>query len=146
MKHIRFLLLLALVTLSSCREGSYKLYVLFDNVEGLAEDSKVTSSGYTIGRIESMKLHKNGVLAELRFDNDVKIPQGSAFSIITPGLISPPQIDVELDYNKKAYYKSGDLLIGKTRGSLLEEKAIPDSLAVEKLRRLIDTLAKHKEH
>lgn len=145
MKPIRFVLLFVLLTLASCSDDGYKLYVLFDNVEGLAEDSKVTSSGYTIGRIENMRLHKSGVVAELRFDNDVQIPQGSSFSIITPGLISPPQIDVELDYDKKVYYKSGDTLIGKTPGSLLsEESKVPDSLAVEQLRQLIDTLAGYK--
>lgn len=145
MKRFSILFILTLLTLS-CSSDKYRLYVVFDNVEGLSEDSKVTSSGLTIGSIEDLKLHENGVLAELEFDNDVRIPEGSLFRIIEPGLISSPVIDVELASNEKNNYKSGDTLNGKLRGHpFFEAKPLPDTLRVEKLHQLIDTLAKLKK-
>lgn len=147
MKSMRFLTLFALLTLSSCSEGNYKLFAIFNNVEGLSEDSEVRASGLKIGHVEKMWLDEKGnVVAELHINNDVAIPVGSEIAIENESMVlADKHIEVDIKPDAEKNHNPGDILIGKTRNDLLlEENNMPDSLAVEKLHQLIDTLAGHK--
>ncbi len=47
-------------------DDTYRLYAMFDDVTGLAPGTKVTIAGYTVGRVEELKLEGTHVRVDLR--------------------------------------------------------------------------------
>ena len=70
-------------------EKSKKLYVEYDNVEGLTSSAPVTISGKNIGKVNAITLQNNGkLLVELLINEDTfPISKSSIAQIYEPGFI-----------------------------------------------------------
>jgi phospholipid/cholesterol/gamma-HCH transport system substrate-binding protein len=90
-----------------------KLYVEYDNVEGLATSAPVTVSGKTIGKVNSIELNKNGKLVvEIQInEDDFPISKTSVAQIYEPGFIAGKQIAIIPNYRDQNMVVSGDKLI-----------------------------------
>ena len=98
------LIIMALLACSCSKD--YSLCLVFDNVEGLKDDSKVLLNGVEIGEINDMKAFANGVYVDVSINADYKIPKNSAFSLIQPGFMEQKFID-----GKSSLLKSNTLRI-----------------------------------
>jgi phospholipid/cholesterol/gamma-HCH transport system substrate-binding protein len=90
-----------------------KLYVEYDNVEGLVTSAPVTVSGKIIGKVNSIELNKNGnLLVELQINEDnFPISKSSTAQIYEPGVIAGKQIAIIPNYKDVSMTVSGDKLI-----------------------------------
>ena len=89
-----------------------KLFVEYENVEGLAVSAPVTVSGKIIGKVRSIVLNPNGkLLVELQInEEDFPIQKSSLAQIYEPGPIGGKQIAIIPNYNDKMLAVSGDKL------------------------------------
>ena len=90
-----------------------KLFVEYENVEGLAVSAPVTVSGKIIGKVRSIVLNPNGkLLVELQInEEDFPIQKSSLAQIYEPGPIGGKQIAIIPNYNDKMLAVSGDKLV-----------------------------------
>ncbi|SFA91727.1 phospholipid/cholesterol/gamma-HCH transport system substrate-binding protein [Flavobacterium swingsii] len=90
-----------------------KLFVEYDNVEGLATSAPVTVSGKVIGKVNSIVLNTNGkLLVELQIDDDqFPISKTSVAQIYEPGVIAGKQIAIIPNYKDNNMTSDGDKLL-----------------------------------
>ncbi len=90
-----------------------KLYVEYDNVEGLVSSAPVTISGKIIGKVNSIELSKSGkLLVELQInEDDFPISKTSVAQIYEPGPIGGKQIAIIPNYKDTNMTVDGDRLI-----------------------------------
>ena len=115
-----------------------KLYVEYDNVEGLATSAPVTINGKIIGKINLISLMNNGkLLIELQInDDDFPISKTSLAQIYEPGFIGGKQIAIIPDYKNKNLAVSGDKLASDVKMGLMSsvgEKLVPTQQKIDKL-------------
>ncbi|HXC03198.1 MAG TPA: MCE family protein [Bacteroidia bacterium] len=111
----KLLPLFALLTLLfACNPGkSRKLYVLYEDADGLTTSANIMSRGLKIGTVTSLNLYGNKkIVAELTFDQEIRIPRPSTFSLITTDLLGGKAILADFS-DSKTYYKPGDTLEGR---------------------------------
>lgn len=107
-----------------------RLFVEYDNVEGLAVSAPVTISGKIIGKVDKIELNANGkLLVELQInEEDFPISKTSVAEIYEPGFIGGKQIAIVPNYMDKNEAVSGDKLIAGVKLGLtssLGEKLTP---------------------
>lgn len=90
-----------------------KLFVEYDNVEGLATSAPITVSGKVIGKVNSITLNTNGkLLVELQIDDDeFPISKTSIAQIYEPGVIAGKQIAIIPNYKDANITNDGDKLL-----------------------------------
>jgi phospholipid/cholesterol/gamma-HCH transport system substrate-binding protein len=115
-----------------------KLYVDYDNVEGLAESAPVTISGKIIGKVSAIKLGSNGkLLVEIQVDDENSfISKSSVAEIYEPGFIGGKQIAVIPNYKDPVKIKSGDHLLSNIKLGMLStfgDKLEPTQQKIDKL-------------
>ncbi len=100
-----------------------KLFVEYDNVEGLATSAPVTVSGKIIGKVTSITLSKNGRLeVELQInEDDFPISKSSVAQIYEPGFIGGKQIAIIPNYKDTNMTVSGDKLLSDIKLGLTDE-------------------------
>ncbi|MBC7641773.1 MAG: MCE family protein [Flavobacterium sp.] len=98
-----------------------KLYVQYDNVEGLSTGAPVTVSGKIIGKVASIVLDNSGkLLLELQIDEkDFPISKSSIAQIYEPGPIGGKQIAIIPNYKDSAMAVSGDKLMPEIKLGLI---------------------------
>jgi len=129
--------------LTSCGQHDYKLFFIFDNVDGLTAKSEVTSNGLKIGIVDKLQLFKNKVLVTAIMDESVQIPKNSNVFIQSNGLLGQKIISVVLDTTATIYHVDKDTIYGKVHMELLSDSTRfrIDSTTVKNLKPLVDTLA-----
>ena len=115
-----------------------KLYVEYDNVEGLATSAAVTINGKIIGKVNLISLNSNGkLLVEIQInDDDFPISKTSIAQIYEPGFIGGKQIAIIPDYKNKNLAVSGDMLSSDVKTGLMSsvgEKLVPTQQKINKL-------------
>ncbi|UMY66251.1 MlaD family protein [Flavobacterium sp. HJ-32-4] len=112
MQKIGFLLAIFWL-LDSCsqRQETYRMYVKFNNVEGLNIESIVESRGVTIGKVRKMDLCQNGVIVEVEIDKKVKIPVDSKFCVKDRGVLTR-SIEVTMVGKKRKILTEKDTVDG----------------------------------
>lgn len=115
-----------------------KLYVVYDNVAGLAPSSPVTVNGLTIGKINKIDVLENGkMLVEMAITNEqVQIAKSSLAEIQGMGIVGGREIAIIVNFDDKNYAVSGDTLKAANKLGLAEELAVqmePLKIKVEKL-------------
>jgi phospholipid/cholesterol/gamma-HCH transport system substrate-binding protein len=97
-----------------------KLYVEYDNVEGLVTSAPVTISGKMIGKVNSIVLNDNGkLLVEMQINEEnFPISKSSVAQIYEPGFIGGKQIAIVPNYLDKQIAVSGDKLIPDVKQGL----------------------------
>lgn len=122
-----------------------KLFVEYDNVEGLATSAPVTVSGKVIGKVNSIKLNTSGkLLVELQIDDDeFPISKTSIAQIYEPGVIAGKQIAIIPNYKDGNMTLDGDKLISGIKLGLtdaLGEKLEPLQVRLDKVLANADAL------
>jgi phospholipid/cholesterol/gamma-HCH transport system substrate-binding protein len=89
-----------------------KLYVEYDNVEGLAPAAPVTISGKIIGKVNTITLNPNGkLLVEMQInEEEFPISKSSIAQIYEPGFIGGKQIAIVPNFADKTLAVTGDKL------------------------------------
>lgn len=119
-----------------------KLFVAYENVEGLTVSAPVTISGKVIGKVNAITLNTNGKLVvELQIDEEqFPISKSSIAQIYEPGFIGGKQIAIFPNYNDKNIANSGDTLLSEVKLGLtdaLGQKLAPTQQKIDKL--LVDS-------
>lgn len=83
-----------IVVLFSCNHERNRLTILFDNVEGLKEESGVYYRGLVVGKVKKLALADHGVLVDISLADSLRIPMNSRF-IISPSVLSGSHITIE---------------------------------------------------
>jgi phospholipid/cholesterol/gamma-HCH transport system substrate-binding protein len=125
--------------------GHKKLFVEYDNVEGLVASAPVTISGKNIGKVKSIKLIENGkLLVELQInEEDFPISKSSVAQIYEPGIIAGKQISIIPNYKDPNIAVSGDKLVAETKLGLtdaLGQKLTPLQIKLDKILQNADRL------
>ncbi|MCS7244250.1 MAG: MlaD family protein, partial [Candidatus Calescibacterium sp.] len=86
----------------------YSIYLIFKDVSGLSEDSKVYMSGVEIGRVEDLSFQNDyTVKVKIVINKKFKIPKNSIF-YIAGNIMSERYLYIEPFVNNE-YYKDGDI-------------------------------------
>lgn len=67
----------------------YKIYAVFDNIEGISVGSDVMIAGIKVGEVLQLSLDKKDYSASvaLKLNKDIKIPEDSRLSVVSSGLL-----------------------------------------------------------
>ncbi|WP_394759687.1 MlaD family protein [Flavobacterium sp.] len=122
-----------------------KLFVEYENVEGLATSAPVTVSGKVIGKVNSIVLNTNGkLLVELQIDDDqFPISKTSMAQIYEPGVIAGKQIAIIPNYKDTNLTVDGDKLLSGIKLGLtdaLGQKLEPLQVRLDKVLANADAL------
>jgi phospholipid/cholesterol/gamma-HCH transport system substrate-binding protein len=117
---------------------SKKLFVEYDNVEGLVNSAPVTISGKIIGKVNAITLNNNGkLLVELQINEETfPISKSSLAQIYEPGFIGGKQIAIIPNYADKNMTADGDKLVADIKLGLtssLGNKLEPTQQKIEGL-------------
>lgn len=115
-----------------------KLYVEYDNVEGLVTSAPVTISGKIIGKVNSIELNKTGkLLVELQINEETfPISKSSIAQIYEPGFIGGKQIAIIPNYKDTNMTVTGDKLLSDTKLGLTDavgKKLVPTQQKIDGL-------------
>ena len=104
---------------------NYKtIYVVYDNVEGLATSSPVTINGKTIGKVNSINLNeKFKSVVEMQIDGDYKIAKSSIAELYAPSPIGGKQLAIIPNLNDSNLIINGDYLKASSKLGLTDELA-----------------------
>ncbi len=107
-------LILTFLKVFSFSGSSYRLNVLFDDVNGLKVGNEVRFAGVPVGKVEDIVVDGSKVKAVLKLDEKQKVPRNSQFSIGMDGVmgskfvtIAPPEIATGL------VFKPDETITGK---------------------------------
>ncbi len=105
-------------------DSSNKLYVVYENVAGLAPSAPVTLNGLTIGKVNSITINADGkLLVELHITTDFPIAKSSIAEIYDSGLVGGRQIAIKPNLLDKNYTVSGDYLQASSKLGLTDALA-----------------------
>ena len=97
-----------------------KIYLVFDNVQGLSAKAHVQTRGMKIGRITNMSLlGSDKILVELTIDPQANIPRGSVFTLANGDFLGTKEIRVDFS-EAKDFYKTNDTVKGTNEKSLFD--------------------------
>ena len=122
-----------------------KLYVEYDNVEGVVKSAAVTLNGLVVGNISNITINQTTgkILVELQVKTDFPISKSSTAAIYEPGFIAGKQIAIYPNYADKTVIADGDVLKGVITAGLtesLKEKLVPLQEKFEKVLLNVDKL------
>jgi phospholipid/cholesterol/gamma-HCH transport system substrate-binding protein len=101
------------------RETYLAYYLRFSQVSTLAQDDPVKVNGVKLGKVNSIALHKNGVLVQISLRNDVKIPIDSEIRVQNIGLLGERQIGMILGDSSRMFSTS-DTIRGQFDAGIAE--------------------------
>ena len=105
-------------------DSSNKLYVVYENVAGLATSAPVTLNGLTIGKVNSITINPDGkLLVELHITTDFPISKSSIAEIYDSGIVGGRQIAIKPNLSDKNYTVSGDYLQASSKLGLTDALA-----------------------
>ena len=115
-----------------------KLFVEYDNVEGLFASAPVTISGKIVGKVNAITLNKNGkLLVEIQInEEDFPIQKSSLAEIYEPGFIGGKQIAIIPNYKDPVLAVSGDKLFPRVKQGMIGafgEKFEPTQAKLDRL-------------
>ena len=115
-----------------------KLFVEYDNVEGLFASAPVTISGKIVGKVNAITLNKNGkLLVEIQInEQDFPIQKSSLAEIYEPGFIGGKQIAIIPNYKDPVLAVSGDKLMPHVKQGMIGafgEKFEPTQAKLDRL-------------
>jgi len=125
--------------------SSDSYFAIYNNVDGLEEASPVYISGFQVGVVETVKLHKefkDKIVVKFTIEEKVKLPIGTEAVIFPATLLAGKAIKLKMpDFNE--FYENGDTLIGvleKDLVSSLSEELLPVKNKIENLVVSIDSV------
>lgn len=107
-----------------------KYFVIYDNVEGLANSNSVLLNGVGVGRVTSIKLlpkKNNLIVVGLEVNSDIVIGDATSATLESDGLLGGKSIDLLLGNNSRVF-SNGDTIHGIVKqpiSAMISEKALP---------------------
>jgi phospholipid/cholesterol/gamma-HCH transport system substrate-binding protein len=101
---------------------SRKIYMVFDNLNGLAKSNEVKIKGYVIGKVYDLNAKDadlNGIVATINLSENVNIPNDSKASISSP-LIGSAFITI-VKGSSATFLQDGDTLQTKIEAGLVDD-------------------------
>ncbi len=126
-------------------------YVVYNNIDGLEEASPVYLSGYKVGVVETIKLHKtkkDKIIVKFSVEEDIKLPRNTEAIIYPATLIAGKAIKLNLSNNSEMYAK-GDTIVGILEQDLissLSDELMPVKNKIENLVVSIDSVLAIFDH
>jgi len=125
--------------------SSYKnFYTIYDNVEGLSASANVALNGFSVGKIDDIKILNNGkMLVKVQVNSDFPISKSSVLQIYEPGFISGKQIAIIPNFEDENLAQDGDTLRGDIKSGMfaqMGDKLNPIQRKVETTLTSADTL------
>jgi len=125
--------------------SSDSYYAIYDNVDGLEEASPVYISGFQVGVVETVKLHKkyrDKIVVKFTIEEKIKLPQGTQAVIFPATLLAGKAIKLKLT-DLQEFYQNGDTVTGILEVDLvssLSEELLPVKNKIEDLVVSIDSV------
>lgn len=107
-----------------------RYYVVYSNIDGLTISNPVTLNGFTVGRVNNIKIipERNYlIVVELDINDELQIGDSTLAVLANTDFLGGKSIDLHLGRNSKVY-QNGDTLKGfkeKALTDVLGEKAMP---------------------
>ena len=104
-------------------DSSRKIYVIYDNTEGLTSSNPVTLNGNSIGKVQNISFTKDGsakILVQLVIENSIKISINSKAEIYDTGIIGGKGVRILPTFDGAANIESGDMLGGTIKLGLVD--------------------------
>lgn len=125
--------------------GQYKVQVELPSTGGLYQNGNVSYRGVDVGKVQSVTLTENGVIAELSINSDTKIPNNSTAAVHSVSAVGEQYIEFIPDENTKAtgYLKDGAVVedgnVPVEVGTLLDQaNRLLEQIQDTRLRRVMD--------
>jgi phospholipid/cholesterol/gamma-HCH transport system substrate-binding protein len=94
---ILFVIFTMKITNKKINEEFYRLYAIFDNIEGVNIGTKVKIGGIEIGEVEKLNIDNNyKIKLVLKIKKDMLLPTDSNIKIATSGLIGGKYLRVDV--------------------------------------------------
>ena len=120
-------------------DSSNKLFVIYENVAGLAPSAPVTLNGLTIGKVNAINIQTDGkLLVELTITTDFPMSKSSIAEIYDSGLVGGRQIAIKPNLEDKNYTVSGDYLQASSKLGLTDALAQQLEPLQSKLQQVLD--------
>ncbi|MBI4386291.1 MAG: MCE family protein [Elusimicrobia bacterium] len=103
-------------------EKRYPIFVRFNDVTGLAEDSQVKLSGVEVGKVRNLDFHDGKVLVEARIRKDAPVYRDAVISVGSTGLIGSKFLQIDQGKAASGTLPAGAEIEGQDTPSL--EKSI----------------------
>jgi phospholipid/cholesterol/gamma-HCH transport system substrate-binding protein len=103
-------------------DSSRKVFVVYDNVEGLASSSPVTLNGHTIGRVQEIGFTTDGtakIKVLLSIEDDIQFSKNSIAELYDTGLIGGKGIAIIPAFDDDEDAMSGDVLVGTSKSGIM---------------------------
>lgn len=107
----------------SSKSGNYSVYAHFENVSGLAERSKVSIAGVSVGHVAEIKFEQESYSALIRMEiskNVNQLTEDTTAVIYTEGLLGGKYIGLIVGAEDE-YLSDGDEIVDTQSAIVLEE-------------------------
>lgn len=104
-------------------DSSRKVFVVYDNVEGLTSSSPVTLNGHTIGKVQEIGFTDDGsakLKVLLLIEDDFQFSKNSKAQLYDTGLIGGKGISIIPAFDNSENVKSGDVLQGSVKPGIMD--------------------------
>lgn len=120
-------LMVTIYKISRGTEYTKTFYVTYNNITGVKVGTAVTYGGYKIGEVQEVTQQGRGFKLKLALKGGWDIPEKSIARIISPGMLSPNQVNIEPSDEKKPL-ADGGTLVGREQASIMQ---VLNSVAAE---------------
>lgn len=122
-------------------ERRYSIYVVFDNIGGIASKSAVKLNGVEIGKIKKIFFEERDVVAEISIKESIKIYRDSKFYIASTSIIGSKFLQIEQGNPSSGIIKPGE------RVRALTKKPMEDLIIelAQKINSLVDEITSKGE-
>lgn len=115
------------------------IFVVYDNILGLAPSAPVTLNGFKIGKVNEIKINPDGkLLVELQINNNFPISKSSVAEIYDSGLVGGKEIAIIPNLQDKSVIANGDFLTPSKKLGLTENIAAKLEPLEKKIQTLLD--------
>lgn len=115
------------------------IFVVYDNILGLAPSAPVTLNGFKIGKVNKIKINPDGkLLVELQIQNDFPISKSSVAEIYDSGIVGGKEIAIVPNLEDKSVIEDGDFLKPSRKLGLTENIAVKLEPLEKKIQTLLD--------
>ena len=127
-------------------ESSRTFYVVYDNVEGIANSTPVTINGLTVGKVQNISFNDDNsgnLKVTLLIDSDFEFSKNSTAECYEAGLIGGKAIAIIPSNDNAENAKKGDYLVGTVKAGLTElvnQRLTPLQEKIEKMMVSADSL------
>ena len=119
---------------------NYQLRVVFDRVSGLHKGVNFDYAGVAIGKVKDIIISENKVVVILEVEEDIKIPEGAKFVIVSNGVMGDKSINIVPPRNLNGTYIKPNTTIKGTTTLDLDKAIETAGRVLEKVDLLLESV------